>query len=270
VPERAIRTLIVDDEPLAREGLRLLLRGDPECELVGECGSGREALAAIRRLHPDLVFLDVQMPEQNGFEVLAALAPAERPAVVFVTAYDKYALRAFEVHALDYLLKPFDDQRFAEALGRAKKELRMAEVSVLSKRLLTLLEQYGGAEHGNGNGNAVGDGDKPPGYVDRIAIKEIGRVVFLDVAEIDWIEAADYYVQLHVGKRSYLHRESMNHLEGRLDPEHFVRIHRSAIVNRGRVVELRSGGRRDLTVVLSGGAQLKVARRHRDKLQKLR
>jgi two-component system LytT family response regulator len=233
-----IRTLIVDDEPLAREGLRLLLGDDEEVEVIGECASGREAVQAIQKLHPDLVFLDVQMPELDGFQVIASLPPDDLPAVVFVTAYDRYALRAFEVHALDYLLKPFDDERFQDALKRAKRHLGLQRVSEVGQR--------------------------------RLAVKDVGRVVFLNVAEIDWIEAADYYVQLHAGKQSYLHRESMQSLEARLDPSQFLRIHRSAIVNVRGVKEVRHQGRRDIVVVLACGATLKVARSHREKLQRLR
>jgi two-component system, LytTR family, response regulator len=253
-----IRTLVVDDEPLAREGLRLLLASDPDVEVVGEATSGRDALGAVRRLRPDLVFLDVQMPEMNGFDVLAALQAAGEtnlPAVIFVTAYDRYALRAFEVHALDYLLKPFDDERFADALERAKRHLRLTHVSSLSERLLSLLETYRGP-----------DGTRE--YMTRLSIKDAGRVLFLDVAEVDWIEAADYYVQLHVGGKSYLHRESMQRLEERLDPGRFLRIHRSAIVNRQRVKELRHKGR-ELHCVLASGVSLKVARSQRAKLSKM-
>lgn len=272
-----LRVAIIDDEPLAREGIRLLLTGDPEIEVVAESGSGFDAVSVLRRLRPDLVFLDVQMPEMNGFEVMAALAPDEVPAVIFVTAFDRYALRAFEVHALDYLLKPFDDDRFFDAVRRAKDRLRLSRVSDLSQRLISLLATYEGkSATGEARERAArpegeeGSGPEAEKYLTRIAIKDVGRVVFLSVDEIDWIEAADYYVQIHAGGRSYLHRESMNSLEGRLDPARFMRIHRSAIVNRDRVKELRSHGRRDLVVVLAGGAELKVARSHRDKLQALR
>lgn len=272
-----LRVAIIDDEPLAREGIRLLLTGDPEIEVIAESGSGFDAVSVLRRLRPDLVFLDVQMPEMNGFEVMAALAPDEVPAVIFVTAFDRYALRAFEVHALDYLLKPFDDDRFFDAVRRAKDRLRLSRVSDLSQRLISLLATYEGkSATGEARERAArpegeeGSGPEAEKYLTRIAIKDVGRVVFLSVDEIDWIEAADYYVQIHAGGRSYLHRESMNSLEGRLDPARFMRIHRSAIVNRDRVKELRSHGRRDLVVVLAGGAELKVARSHRDKLQALR
>ncbi|WP_433937630.1 LytR/AlgR family response regulator transcription factor [Sorangium cellulosum] len=270
----AIRAVIVDDEPLAREGIRMLLAGDPEVAIAAESGDGPGALELIRRLRPDLVFLDVQMPEMNGFEVMASLPPGELPAVIFVTAFDRYALRAFEVHALDYLLKPFDDDRFYDALRRAKAHLRLSRMSDLSQRLLSLLQSYGdpaAAAAARAREGAAG-GSEPPaaGHPRRLAIKDGCRVVFLSVDEIDWIEAADYYVQIHAGGKSYLHRETMNSVEGKLDPARFVRIHRSAIVNRDRIKELRTQGRRETVVVLAGGAELKVARSHREKLSALR
>jgi two-component system LytT family response regulator len=282
-----IRTLVVDDEPLAREGVRLLLAEDPEVEVVGEAGNGPEAVETLRALRPDLVLLDVQMPELNGFEVLAKLAPSEVPAVIFVTAYDKYALRAFDIHALDYLLKPFRDERFHDALRRAKTQLRLTRASDLGQRLLSVLSTYGDKERapqGLVGGpttpvplppTSAGASGGQPGaaaakYLTRLAIKDVGRVVFLEVDEIDWIEAADYYVQIHTGDQSYLHRETMQSLEARLDPERFMRIHRSAIVNHSRIKELRSEGRRDLVAVLANGTELKVARSHREKFQQLR
>lgn len=251
-----IRTIIIDDEPLAREGIRLLLDTDPEVEVVGECADGASAVETISRLRPDLLFLDVQMPEMSGFEVLAALELDPLPAVVFVTAYDQYALEAFEIHALDYLLKPFEDRRLFAALHRAKEHLRLARMNDLSARLIALL---------GSRGSPV---EAPPPTVRRIAVKSAGRTVFLDVADIDWIEAADYYVQLHAGHHSYLHRQSMTSLEQELDPNQFLRIHRSAMVNRERIRELRQHGR-DVVVVLQGGTELKVARGHREKLQSL-
>ncbi|WP_434048753.1 LytR/AlgR family response regulator transcription factor [Sorangium cellulosum] len=271
----AIRAVIVDDEPLAREGIRMLLAGDPEVAIAAESGDGPGALELIRRLRPDLVFLDVQMPEMNGFEVMASLPPGELPAVIFVTAFDRYALRAFEVHALDYLLKPFDDDRFYDALRRAKAHLRLSRMSDLSQRLLSLLQSYGDPAAAAAAARAregAAAGSEPPaaGPPRRLAIKDGCRVVFLSVDEIDWIEAADYYVQIHAGGKSYLHRETMNSVEGKLDPARFVRIHRSAIVNRDRIKELRTQGRRETVVVLAGGAELKVARSHREKLSALR
>jgi two-component system LytT family response regulator len=249
----SIRAVIVDDEPLAREGVRLLLQRDPDIEVIDESGDGADAVEVIRRHRPDLVFLDVQIPEMNGFEVLSALGPEEMPAVIFITAHDRYALQAFEVNALDYLLKPYDDERFMEAVRRAKEHLRMERVSNLSQKLISLLEVYGDRS----------------AFISRLAVRSAGRVVFVTVGEIDWIEAADYYVQLHVGSESYLHRQTMTSLERQLDPDRFIRIHRSAIVNASRIRELRHQGKRDLVVVLESGIELKVARSSRDKLQKL-
>jgi len=263
----AIRTLVVDDEPLAREGLRLLLAADPEVSVVGEAGNGPDAVRLIREQRPDLVLLDVQMPELNGFEVLSHLGPGEVPAVIFVTAYDRYALRAFDIHALDYLLKPFRDDRFHDAIGRAKAQIRLARMSDLSQRLMSVLSTYGERDGAPAPAPAPTPAER---WVRRLAIRDSGRVVFLDVDEIEYIEAADYYVQIHAGGKAYLHRETMQGLEARLDPERFMRIHRSAIVNSSRIRELRSEGRRDLVVVLTGGAELRVARSHREKFQHLR
>lgn len=263
----AIRALVVDDEPLAREGLRLLLATDPEVHVVGEAGNGPEAVRLIRELRPDLVLLDVQMPELNGFEVLAQLGPGEVPAVIFVTAYDRYALRAFDIHALDYLLKPFRDDRFHDAIRRAKAQLRLTRMSDLGQRLMSVLASYGERD---GTPAPAPTPTTPEPWVRRLAIRDAGRVVFLDVDEIEYIEAADYYVQIHAGGKAYLHRETMQSLEARLEPERFMRIHRSAIVNSRRIRELRSEGRRDLVVVLTSGAELRVARSHREKFQHLR
>jgi two-component system LytT family response regulator len=233
--ETKIRTLIVDDEPLARSSLSVLLRLDPEIDVVGECGSGVEALAQIRGVKPDLVFLDVQMPECDGFDVLELLGKDTPPAVVFVTAYDQYALRAFEAGALDYLLKPFDNDRFDRALQRAKQRL------TLSKDL--------------------------PGKVERVAIKSVGQVAFVKVSEIDWIEAADYYACLHVGPRTHLLRRSMAELEQDLDPSVFCRIHRSTIVNLDRVRGLKLSEDGEYKVLIENGALLRMSRRYSKLLQ---
>ena len=219
-----IRTLIVDDEPLARSNLSVLLRRDPQIEIVSECGSGAEALAEIRGAKPDLVFLDVQMPECDGFDVLELLGKDLPPAIVFVTAYDQYALRAFEAGALDYLLKPFDNARFDRALDRAKQRLAMSSKDT-------------------------------PAQLDRLAIKSVGQVAFVKVSEIDWIEAADYYACLHVGPRTHLLRRSMAELEQDLDLAVFSRIHRSTIVNLDRVRGLQLGEDGEYDVLLENGAQ---------------
>jgi two-component system LytT family response regulator len=246
-----IRALIVDDEPLARARLRTLLSEEPDVEVVGECGDGLEAVAAVQELSPELLFLDVQMPALDGFGVLEALDPARLPVVVFVTAYDRYALRAFEVHALDYLLKPFDRDRFSKALDRARSHLQREGHAEASQRLLELLED-------------TKSGRKP---LERLVIKAAGRVFFLRVEEIDWIEAAGNYVRLHCGSDAHLLRETMNGLGARLDPQRFLRIHRSTIVNVDRIQELQAWFHGDYLVILRDGTQLTLSRGYRQKVQ---
>jgi two-component system LytT family response regulator len=246
---RPIRTLIVDDEQMARASIRVLLGGDPEIELVGECSSGVEAVTTIAARAPDLVFLDVQMPRMNGFEVLAALGDTRRFVVVFVTAFDSYALDAFDVQALDYVLKPFDDRRFQRALERAKDQIRHARLDHLASELVHVMA-------------GAAPTDKPAAAaVERIVIRDGGRTVLIPLADIDWVEAADYYVQLHVGAKSYLLREPLRDLEARLDPRRFVRIHRSTIVAIDRVAELRPSAHGDHCVRLREVAD---ARLHAD------
>ena len=230
-----IRTLVVDDEPLARSNVTVLLRSDSDVEIVGECDSGRAALAQIRSHKPDLVFLDIQMPECDGFDVVEQLGRDLLPAFVFVTAYDQYALKAFEAGALDYLLKPFDNARFAHALSRAKER--------------------------------VSQNKKSPAKTDRFMIKSTGQISFVKIAEIDWIEAADYYACLHVGAKSHLLRRRMSELERELDGETFCRVHRSSIVNLNRVRGLEMNAEGDYEVVLDGGRKLRLSRRYRKQLQ---
>ncbi len=227
--------LVVDDEPLARSNLTVLLPLQPDIEVIGECGSGREALAAIRAHRPDLVFLDVQMPEYDGFDVLELIGGDLPPAIVFVTAYDRYALRAFEVGALDYLLKPFDDARFELALGRARERLRQRR------------------DH--------------PARIERVVVKSAGQVLFLKTAEIDWIGAADYYASLHVGPRTHLLRRTLSELEQELDPGVFCRIHRSTIINIDRLRSLDMGADGEYAACLKDGTRLRVSRRYRKSLQ---
>lgn len=255
---KKIRAVVVDDEPLARQNLRLLLKEDPDVELIAECGSGAEALKVIQKQAPDLLFLDIQMPEMSGFEVLEKIEAQAIPAIIFVTAFDRYAIKAFEVHALDYLLKPFDDARFESALRQAKAQIEQREINQLSKRLLALLE------------DRAPEADKQQqraGYLSRLMIKSASRVFFLKVGEIDWIEAADYYVKLHVGRKSHLLRETMSDMETKLDPEMFLRIHRSAIVNLDRVKEMHPHFNGEYVVVLHDGTELKLSRSRREQLQ---
>ena len=253
-----IKTLIVDDEPLARRNLRLLLAKDPQIEILDECRNGREAVKAINTFSPDLIFLDIQMPEMDGFDVLANVGPDQIQAIIFVTAFDQYALKAFDVHALDYLLKPFDDERFAHALTRAKAQIEAREVNRLSKRLIALLEE----RESERNAPAPGKG-----YLTRVMIKAAGRVVLLKVDEIDFIEADGNYAKLHVGKKAHLLREKMNDLEGQLDPARFVRIHRSVIVNLDRIKEMHPHFNGDYIVLLEDGRQLRLSRTRREQLE---
>jgi two-component system LytT family response regulator len=239
--------LIIDDEPIARRGVRLQLKGDPEVEIVGECANGPEAVAAIQKLAPDLVFLDVQMPEMDGFEVIEAIGVERMPRVIFVTAYDQYTLRAFEVHALDYLLKPFDRERFLKALNHARSSLERGE---FNRQLIRLLDDRLAAR-------------KP---LERLVIKSGGRIYFLNVEEVDWIEAADNYVELHVGRESHLLRETISGLAARLDPARFLRIRHSTIVNLERVKELRPLFRGEYLIILRDGTELTSSRRYRKNL----
>jgi two-component system LytT family response regulator len=253
-----IRTLIVDDEPLARRNLRVLLEQDPQIEIVEECRNGREAVKAVESLSPDLLFLDIQMPEMDGFDVLEQVGTNKVPAIIFVTAFDQYALKAFEVHALDYLLKPFDDNRFAHALKRAKMQIEAREINKVSKRLLALLEERETQRESS-------SGKK--GYLKRLMVKLANRVILLNVDEIDWIEADGNYAKLHVAKKSHLLREKMNDLESQLDPDKFVRIHRSIIVNLTRIKELHPHFNGDYIVVLDDGRQLRLSRSRREHLE---
>jgi two-component system LytT family response regulator len=252
-----VRVLVVDDEPLARSGVRALLERDPEVQVVGEAADGRQAVDAIAAVRPDLVFLDVQMPEMDGFAVLREVGAERMPAVVFVTAYDQFALRAFDVAAVDYLLKPFDDERFALAVDRAKRSLRGADAGDLGRRLVDLLEARTAAE--------AGTPAQP--YASRLMVKSASRTVFLRVEEIDWIEADDYYARLHVGGRAHLLRETMASLEQRLDPGRFFRVHRSAIVNLDRVREMQPLFRGEHVLILHDGTRLKLSRGRLDRLE---
>jgi two-component system LytT family response regulator len=254
----ALRTLIVDDEPTARDGLRELLSRDPDIEVAGECANGVQAAAAIRRSALDLVFLDVQMPELDGFGVLREVGVGHAPAVVFVTAYDQYALRAFDVHAIDYLLKPFTDERFHEALERAKQQVRQGRLGDLSRKLAALLDTYGDARD---------DVAARPAYLERLVVRSGGKVALLRVEEIEWIDAEGDYVRIHVGKAWHLLRETMKNLEAQLDPRRFVRIHRSTIVNLEIVKELQPFFRGEYVVVLQNGTTLKLSRGYRDTLE---
>ncbi len=248
-----IRALIVDDEPLARERIVDLLANDAEVEVAGECGDGLAAVAAIESQKPDLLFLDVQMPELDGFGVLEAVEARRMPVIIFVTAYDQYALRAFEVHALDYLLKPFDRERFDRALQHAKHQIARERAGAMNQQLAALLA----------------DLKARPKPLERLVIKSGGRVFFLRVEEIDWIESAANYVKLHVGRESHLLRETINSLAAKLDPDKFLRIHRSTIVNLERVKEMQPWFHGDYVIILKDGMQLTSSRSYRERLHKL-
>ncbi|HXJ03986.1 MAG TPA: LytTR family DNA-binding domain-containing protein [Candidatus Acidoferrum sp.] len=245
-----IRTLIVDDEPLGRERISSLLCGDHEVDVIGECADGRQAIAAIEECKPDLVFLDVQMPEVDGFGVVDAICSERMPVIIFVTAYDRYAVKAFEVHALDYLLKSFDRERFAAALRRAKEEIGRLRGGALNERLAGLIE----------------DLQAKKDRLTRLVIKSAGRIVFLRIEEIDWIEAADNYVRVHAGREAHLIRETLQSLEKRLDPAIFLRIHRSSLVNLNRIRELQPIFHGDYAVKLIDGTELTLSRNYREKL----
>jgi len=251
-----IRALIVDDEPLARECIRVLAAEDSDLEIAGECENGEQEVAAILRDRPDVVFLDVQMPGIDGFEVLRLVGEQRLPVVVFVTAYDEYALKAFEVHALDYLLKPFDRTRFLRSLVRAKEALRRhrsAEIPVeIEAKLRALLRER-----------------EQPEYLERLLIRAGGSIRFLKVEEIDWIEAEGNYLRLHAGAESHLIRETMNSIEARIDPRRFVRIHRSTIVNVDRIKEMRPWFKGDYVIVLRGGNELSLSRSYKNRLRRL-
>ncbi len=255
-----VRVAIVDDEPAARRGLRLLLERDAGIEIVGEAASGNEAVELIRRERPEVAFLDLQMPEGDGFDVLQRIGPGEMPAVVFVTAYDEHALRAFEVNAVDYLLKPYDDARFAAALQRAKDEVRRRQVETVNARLVQLLDFLQRTAPG---------GPVEDKAADRIMVKSSGEIFFLKVNEIDWIEAEGDYMKFHVGGRSHLMRDTMARLEARLDPKQFVRIHRSTIVNIDRLQKLSPSFAGEYVVILRDGTKLRLSRGFHERIAAL-
>ena len=246
-----IRAMVVDDEAMARERVVSLLRQEQDIELIGECSDGQQAVNAINSQQPDLVFLDVQMPACDAFGIIEKVGADKMPAVVFVTAYDEYAVRAFEVHALDYLLKPFGRERFQQTLQHARSHVERRRAGDLGKRLMALVQDI-----------------KPePQKLDRLVVKSGGRVFFLRTEDIVWIEAAGNYVRLHLGEDSHLFRETMNGIEARLDPQRFVRIHRSRIVNSDRIKELQPWFNGEYVVVLQNGTRLTLSRGYREKLQ---
>jgi two-component system LytT family response regulator len=245
-----MRVLIAEDEPLARDRLRTLLEDQNDIEITAECADGRSAVDAIREHEPDLVFLDVSMPELNGFEVIQEIGAAEMPPVIFVTAFDHYAVQAFDAHAVDYVLKPFDEDRFRTAVERGRDALNQRTNGALDQRLSDLLQ-----------------GLARPNYLERLAVKSGGKIIFLKTSEVQWIAAEGNYARLHAGKRSYLMRETMSNLESKLDPDRFIRIHRSTIVSTDAIAELEPLFQGDYVVVLRDGTRLTSSRGYRSNLQ---
>jgi two-component system LytT family response regulator len=271
-----MRVLIVDDEAIARRRISRLLKLEDDVEVVNEVGSGTDAVAAIREHRPDLVVLDVQMPDLDGFGVVSALGDTDTmPAIVFVTAYNEYAVKAFDVNAVDYVLKPFDGERFRAAFQRARTTLEQKNSAEAGRRIKALLEEVLGEQRAQaltaGNGGAVA---QPTGttvprarYLDRLMVKHDGRVFFVKVTDVDWFEASGNYVRVHVGRASHLIRETMHGIEAQLDPNLFARIHRAVIVNMDRIRELQPWFAGDYIVILRDGRQLKLSRTYREALQ---
>lgn len=256
-----IRTLIVDDEPLARRGVRARLEATSDFVIVGECSSGREAVWAIQEHGPDLVFLDVEMPEMDGFGVVEAVGPDRMPIVVFVTAHDAFAIRAFDTYALDYVLKPVESGRFQQTLDRIRQRIETEKQSELGRRLAAALpELRGGAATATGGAKVDQAGER------RLVVRADGRIVLLPLEHLEWIEAEGSYVRLHAGGKTFLLRERLSALEQRLDPALFVRIHRSTIVRIDLIQELHPHSNREYFVVLQGGQKLKLSRTYRDRL----
>ncbi|HEV2329276.1 MAG TPA: LytTR family DNA-binding domain-containing protein [Verrucomicrobiae bacterium] len=249
----SIRTLIIDDEPLARKRIKRLLADEPDISVIGECSSGREAIRAIQETPPDLLLLDIQMPEVNGFEVLKTIPLEQMPAIIFVTAYDQHALKAFEVHALDYLLKPFKQERFKDAVNLARLQLAKNGSHETNPGLAALIEKLQAGQN----------------CVDRFMVKSSSRVVFVKAAEVDWIESAANYALLHAGEQTHIVRETMHALESKLNPRTFQRISRSLIVNMERIKELQPMGKGQYVIILTNGKRLTMSRGIRDLQQAL-
>lgn len=244
----SIRSIIVDDEPFARNIIKKFLKEEPDIELIGECGDGQEAVEMINKIRPDLVFLDIQMPELDGFDVISAVGLDNIPNIIFVTAYDKYAIKAFEINAVDYLLKPFDKRRFHDSINRVRK-------LILSRQ--NIRQQIG---------NILDYINQEQKYLDRILVKTRGRILFLKTDEIDWIKSEAYYVKFHVGKNTHIIRETLSNLENNLDPNKFVRIHKSYIVNIEFIKELQQWFKNKYLVILKDGTELKLSRNYQSNL----
>ena len=266
---RQIRTLLVDDERLARRGLELRLASAPDFEIVGECENGREAIEQVGLLKPDVMFLDIQMPGQSGFDVLARLPQAQLPVVVFVTAFDRYAIDAFEARALDYLLKPVDDGRLAQTLERIRSHVRERETLSQHEKMLALLADVHGAGELEPQEVLARIAAPATRYPEIVAIRTGREVVRVRSAQIDWIDAAGDYMCIHAAGETHVLRATMKQLEHTLDPALFQRVHRSAIVNLARVRKLRPHANGEYFLTLEGGQELKLSRTHRDKVELL-
>jgi two-component system LytT family response regulator len=261
-----MRVLIVDDEPLAREGVRQLLQSEPGVEIIGECSDGRAAVRALRREQVDCCLLDIQMPGMNGFEVLRSIPEERLPVVVFLTAYDQYALKAFDAHALDYVVKPFSDDRFRRAISRARVQVaqrRSGELAATAAQLSSLVDALARQKRG-------ADAAPARRYLARVAVTSLGKIAYVRVDDIQWIGAADYYAEIHTSDgRKHLVRETMQHFEEGLDPSAFVRIHRSAIVRIDQIAEIRSDGAERHVVILRSGTRLPLGKSRRAAVEAL-
>lgn len=248
-----IRAIIVDDEPLAREKVKLFAQGESDIEIVDVCANGRDALASCHKLKPELLFLDIQMPEMNGFELLGKIKIHPLPGIIFITAYDEFALRAFEFHALDYLLKPFDRVRFKKAVSHAREYIQSnTQSETTTEQIKSMLDSI----------------KQTPARLERLVVKANGRIIFLRIDDIDWMEAAGNYVNVHVGSESHLVRETMNNIEGQINPQKFARIHRSTIINIEKVKELLPYFNGEYKVVLQNNTQVILSRSYRESFKK--
>lgn len=262
----SIRALIVDDESLARRGLLIRLQGLPDVEVVGEASSGRTALEAIRRLQPDVVFLDIEMPGLSGLDVISQLPTETMPLVVFVTAFDRYAIQAFEARAVDYLLKPVDEERFSDALDHVRQQLQQRKAADQRDRLVQLMADLRGSGDWPDDLDGLVPDAGPAGPVPALAIRQGREIVRVPLASIDWIDSAGDYMCVHAAGQTYILRGTMKSLEDALDPATFQRVHRSTIVNLGRVERMRPHMNGEFFLILSGGHEIKLSRTYRDKL----
>ena len=266
-----IRALIVEDESLAREVLLVMLGNDPEIEIIAECRNGKEAVAAIRKNSPDVVFLDIHMPEMDGFQVIEQIGAAQMPVTIFVTAYDKHALRAFEMHALDYLLKPFDHDRFDNTLQRVKTIIRQKKLGEISESLLAMLQDVKpkAEKTSSETKDSMPEKIARKETMERVIVRSGGRIYFLKTEEIDWVEGSSNYLSLHIGGETHLIRETMGNFHSRLDSRKFLRIHRSTIVNIDRIKDIRPLFKGEYVITLKSGKRLKASRGYRHEIQSL-